>query len=138
VDSQDAVVWGDAVQLNRLWLLLIDNAIKYTPLGGTVDVSLRLTPARRPVCEIRDTGIGIPAADLPHIFHRFFRARNAGMQSDVGTGLGLTMAQWITSLHCAQLEVESELGKGSNCRIIFPPPNQRFANTICSTPADVI
>jgi signal transduction histidine kinase len=92
---EEARVWADGAQLHRLWFLLIDNAIKYTPAGGVVSVSLKQTPGGHPVCEISDSGIGIPEADLPRIFHRFYRAENAKKQSDVGSGLGLTMASVI-------------------------------------------
>jgi heavy metal sensor kinase len=135
VESKDTRVWADAVQLHRLWLLLIDNAIKYTPSGGTVDVSLQQTSDFHQICEIRDTGIGIPQADLPHIFHRFFRAENARTQSDVGSGLGLTMVRWIIDAHGAELNVQSELGHGSSFRIVFPPSNQQLAKVISSGPS---
>jgi signal transduction histidine kinase len=138
VESKDIRVWADAVQLHRLWLLLIDNAIKYTPCEGAVDVSLQQTSDSRPLCEIRDTGIGIPEADLPRIFHRFFRAGNAKTQSEVGSGLGLTMVRWITDAHGAELDVESEVGKGTSFRIVFPPPTQHLAKVIGSVPADLI
>ena len=138
VESKDTRIWADAVQLHRLWLLLIDNAIKYTSSGGTVDVSLQQTSGSRPLCEIRDTGIGIPETDLPHIFHRFFRAENARTQSDVGSGLGLTMARWITDAHGAQLDVESKVGQGSRFRIVFPPPNQQLAKLTGSVSSDPV
>ncbi|MCU1225455.1 MAG: heavy metal sensor signal transduction histidine kinase [Edaphobacter sp.] len=138
VESNDTSALADPGQLHRLWLLLIDNAIKYTPFEGAVDVSLQQTSDSRPLCEIRDTGIGIPEADLPHIFHRFFRAGNARTQSEVGSGLGLTMVRWITDAHGAQLDVESAVGKGTNFRIIFPPPNQQLTKAIGSIPPNMV
>ena len=118
--SRPLDVWADATQLHRLWLLLIDNAIKYTPASGRVRLSLTLTSNLQPVCEIADTGIGIAAADLPRIYDRFYRAENARRQSGGGSGLGLTMVKWIAEAHGAELIVASELAQGSTFRVTFP------------------
>jgi signal transduction histidine kinase len=128
----EVVVWADAVQLHRLWLLLIDNAIKYTPEGGVITVQVRSDPSGAPVCEIIDSGIGIPDNNLAEIFNRFFRAENARMQSDVGSGLGLTIGQWITDAHRAQIEVESKVGQGSIFRVVFPVEPERPKNIVSS------
>lgn len=127
-------VWADGVQLHRLWFLLIDNAIKYTPAGGAVSVSLRKASEGSFVCEITDSGIGIPEMDLPHIFHRFYRAENAKTQSEVGSGLGLTMAKWITDAHRARVEVTSVIERGSTFRVVFPELHERPDNIVsCSS-----
>lgn len=133
-------VWADGVQLHRLWFLLIDNAIKYTPVGGAVSVSLKKTSGGYPVCEITDSGIGIPEADLPRIFHRFYRAENARAQSEVGSGLGLTMVKWITDANRARVEVTSAVERGSTFRVVFPEIEERpdnVANCAPSVPATV-
>lgn len=118
---------ADASHLNRLWFLLLDNAIKYTPSGGKIVVRACTDATGAPVCEIADTGIGIEPRDLPNIFDRFFRAENARLTADVGSGLGLAIAQWIVDVHEASLSVESALGAGSTFRVKFRPQKQPLA-----------
>jgi signal transduction histidine kinase len=132
---EEESVWADGVQLHRLWFLLIDNAIKYTPAGGAVSVSLKKISGRYPVCEITDSGIGILEADLPRIFHRFYRAENAKAQSEVGSGLGLTMVKWITEAHRARVEVTSVVERGSTFRVVFPELDERPDNVVNSAPS---
>lgn len=136
--SQPIEVWADANQLHRLWLLLLDNAVKYTPAGGAISVTLSLTSISQPAVEVADTGIGIAAVDQPRIYDRFFRAENARRQSEGGSGLGLTMVKWITEAHGAELAVTSELSRGSNFRITFPPGEQGASKMINSLTADLI
>ena len=120
-DEEEVYLWADALHLNRLWLLLLDNAIKYTPRGGKIVVRTYTDATDAPICEIADTGIGIEAEDLPNIFDRFFRAENARLATDVGSGLGLAIAHWIVDVHEASLSVESVLGGGSTFRVKFRP-----------------
>ena len=123
-DEEEVYLWADASHLNRLWILLLDNAIKYTPRGGTILIRAFADATGAPVCEIVDTGIGIEARDLPNIFDRFFRAENARLKADVGSGLGLAIAQWIVDVHGANLSVESTLGIGSTFRVKFRAQKQ--------------
>lgn len=118
VDDGDGPLWADAGHLQRLWLLLIDNAVKYTPAGGRVSVRTHFD-AGIATCTISDTGIGIAAADVPHIFDRFYRAENARLHSDAGSGLGLEIAKWIADVHDASLSVDSMLALGSTFRVTF-------------------
>jgi signal transduction histidine kinase len=118
-EGEEIYLWADVSHLNRLWLLLLDNAIKYTPRGGRIVVRTYADSTDAPVCEIVDTGIGIEARDLPYIFDRFFRAENARLAADVGSGLGLAIARWIVDVHDASLSVESTLGVGSTFRAKF-------------------
>ncbi|MCU1258509.1 MAG: heavy metal sensor signal transduction histidine kinase [Bryobacterales bacterium] len=111
---------ADAGYLRRLWLILLDNAIKYTPAGGTIDVSIRPGAPGFVICEIEDSGIGISDSDLPHIFERFFRADKARSREEGGAGLGLSIARWIVEAHHASIEVESTAGRGSRFRVILP------------------
>jgi signal transduction histidine kinase len=120
-EGKEIYLWADVSHLNRLWLLLLDNAIKYTPRGGRIVVRTYADPTNAPVCEIADTGIGIEARDLPSIFDRFFRAENARLAAAVGSGLGLAIARWIVGVHEASLSVESTLGAGSTFRVTFRP-----------------
>jgi two-component system heavy metal sensor histidine kinase CusS len=105
--------------LRRLLLLLVDNAVKYTPAGGRITVSVGQDPAGATLA-VRDTGIGIPDSALPHVFERFYRADESRNRDAGGAGLGLSIAKWIAERHHASLEAESVLGQGSTFRIRFP------------------
>jgi heavy metal sensor kinase len=107
---------GDPQALRRLFLILLDNAVKYTPAGGEVHLTLSRT-ADAAVVEVRDTGAGIAPEDLPHIFERFYRAAKDRSRSTGGAGLGLSIAQWIAARHNGKIETESELGRGSVFRV---------------------
>ena len=112
-------VTGDPAALHRLLLILIDNAVKYTPAGGRVAVSLTADSAFALV-EVRDTGIGIGADDLPHIFERFYRADKARSRERGGAGLGLSIARWIADAHGGSIRVESATGAGSVFQVRLP------------------
>jgi signal transduction histidine kinase len=118
VDAPNLFVMGDAARLRRLLWILTDNAMKYTPAGGMIEVSLSSLDGRAAVA-VTDDGIGIPQAALPHIFDRFFRVDAARSQQE-GTGLGLAIAKWIAEIHLASIEVQSEEKKGSTFRVVFP------------------
>ena len=105
--------------LRRLLLLLVDNAVKYTPAGGRITVSVDSDPAGATVA-VRDTGIGIADSALPHVFERFYRADESRNRDAGGTGLGLAIAKWIAERHHASLEAESVVGEGSTFRVRFP------------------
>jgi two-component system, OmpR family, heavy metal sensor histidine kinase CusS len=113
------VVEGDSHALHRLFLILIDNAVKYTPSGGSIVVSLDKTD-NVAVAEFRDTGIGIAAEDQPHIFDRFYRADKARSREFGGVGLGLSIARWVAEAHAGSIAVESFLGDGSVFRVRLP------------------
>ena len=104
--------------LKRLWLILLDNALKYTPAGGSIFVSWHAS-GEAIVCEVRDTGIGVSKEDITRIFERFFRADKA-RNREGGAGLGLALASWIVDAHGAKIEVESAPGKGSAFRVSMP------------------
>jgi heavy metal sensor kinase len=115
----DLKVRGDRVKLKQLFLNVLDNAIRYTPGGGAITVSL----ARREssaVASITDTGIGIAAEHLPFIFDRFYRVDKARTASDGGTGLGLAIALSVAKMHGGGIEAESEPDKGTTVRIVLP------------------
>ena len=114
-------VWvqGDEHLLRRLFLILIDNAVKYTPAEGTVEVSILLQNGTA-IGQIRDTGIGVAAADLPNIFERFYRADKARSRETGGTGLGLSIGKWIAEAHAGTIEVESAPGQGSTFQVRLP------------------
>jgi heavy metal sensor kinase len=110
---------GDPTSLRRLFLILIDNAVKYTPSGGQVEVSLQRTGGYATV-EVRDTGIGISEADLPNVFERFYRADKARTRELGGVGLGLSIGRWITEVHGGTIEVHSTPGRGSVFQVRLP------------------
>jgi len=105
--------------LRRLLLLLLDNAVKYTPAGGRIILSIG-SDAGGTTVAVRDTGIGIADSALPHVFERFYRADESRNRDAGGTGLGLAIAKWIAERHHASLEAESVVGEGSTFRVRFP------------------
>ncbi|NIM95810.1 MAG: hypothetical protein GTO18_19085 [Anaerolineales bacterium] len=114
-------VMADRARLKQVILNLLDNALKYTPAGGDIFVSLENDTANSQlVCAIRDTGEGIPSEDLPYIFDKLFRARRSGGHTVEGTGLGLTLAQQIIESHGGEIIAESELGRGSTFTFTIP------------------
>jgi len=119
--ARDIVISADHTQIERLLSNLVSNAIKYTPVGGSVKV--RTGPADtigwvRLVVE--DTGAGIPAENLPHIFDRFYRVRNATAAAVPGLGLGLSFVAWIVDVHGGRIEVTSTVGEGSRFTVLLP------------------
>jgi heavy metal sensor kinase len=115
----EASAWGDADALRRLFLILLDNAVKYTSSEGSVEVGLAVSQTGSEVL-IRDSGVGIAVEDLDHIFERFYRADKARQRDSGGVGLGLSIARWIADAHSAQILVESRLNSGSTFRVRFP------------------
>lgn len=114
------VIDGDRDRLKQVLINLISNAIKYTPQGGEVFLSLGKVGGNARLI-VRDTGQGIPAEDLPHIFERFYRAEKSRSRSKVGGfGLGLSIAYWIVNHHGGQIEVDSAEGKGTTFCIYLP------------------
>ena len=107
---EECVIAGDARMIQRMLSNLLDNAIKYTPAGGRVEVSLTQS-ARGATLAVRDTGAGISATDLPRIFERFYRGDRS--RSEAGTGLGLSLARAIARAHGGDITVESRLNEGS-------------------------
>ncbi len=114
--EDQAVIHGDADRLKQLLLNLVTNALKHTPGGGYVTLSL-YREAEWVRIVVSDTGRGIAPTALPHIFERFYRGENDGQK---GTGLGLSIAQWIARAHGGQITVSSELGKGSMFTLWLP------------------
>ena len=110
---------GDASKLSQAVYNLIDNAIKYTPEGGAVTVSLS-ADAREAQLRVRDTGIGIPQEDVQHIFDRFYRVDKARSRATGGTGLGLSIVRQMVQLHGGDITVASNPGEGSVFTVTLP------------------
>jgi two-component system phosphate regulon sensor histidine kinase PhoR len=112
-------VRGDRGQLKQVFTNLLDNAIKFTPEQGVVRISATCADGRVTV-SVQDTGIGIPAEDLPRIFERFYRVDKARSRELGGTGLGLAIVKHIVEAHGGSVAVESRLGEGSTFRFTIP------------------
>jgi len=115
---EEAQAVGDAELIERLVLIVLDNAIKYTPPGGNVRVDVAARDGQRSVV-VTDTGMGIPQDQLPRIFERFYRGEAARSHAE-GAGLGLPIARWIADLHGARISVSSN-PQGTRVEIDFPP-----------------
>ena len=116
-EPDGVVVDGDADHLEQMVLILLDNAFKYTPPPGDVRIGTHVT-GTEVLITVRDTGLGISAEDLPHVFDRFYRGRNANAAD--GTGLGLAIAQWIAGQHGGRIDGSSAPGEGSTFTIRLP------------------
>jgi heavy metal sensor kinase len=116
-----ATISADRTQMERLLSNLLSNAIKYTPAQGAVRVTAG--PAEDQAWAklvVEDNGVGIPAANLPHIFDRFYRVRNAQTNVVPGLGLGLSFVAWIVEVHGGRIEVASTPGEGSRFTVLLP------------------
>ena len=113
------LVSGDRAKLRELFLNLLDNAIRYSPDGGTISLTLGKLEERA-VIAIADTGIGIPDEDIPRIFERFYRVDRARSRAEGGAGLGLSICKYIAEAHGGRIEVESQVGRGSTFSVWLP------------------
>ncbi|HNR11771.1 MAG TPA: heavy metal sensor histidine kinase [Thermodesulfobacteriota bacterium] len=112
-------VQGDPIKLRRLFSNLIDNALKYTPGGGTVVLDLTEDDDHITI-SVQDTGIGISPNELPYIFDRFYRVDKSRSRESGGTGLGLSICQWIARAHHGTMHVTSQLGLGTTVTAVLP------------------
>jgi len=117
IESSGGKIFGDEESLKKMILIFLDNAVKYTPEGGKIWLKTWQEKGKL-ILEIKDTGIGISEADLPHIFERFYRADKARAKG--GFGLGLALAKRIIELHHGSVKVVSRVGKGTTFTIMLP------------------
>ncbi|MDT8420506.1 MAG: ATP-binding protein [Desulfuromonadales bacterium] len=110
---------GDSLRLRQLFLNLLSNAIKYTPAGGAVDMTL-VSEGGDALISVKDTGIGIGAEHLAHIFERFYRVDKLENQGDGGSGLGLSIAEWVVEAHGGEIKVNSVVGEGTEFIVKLP------------------
>ncbi len=125
--AQALVVEGDPLQLRQALRNLIGNAVKYTPQGGAIKVRCA-EGANSAVIQVEDNGYGIPAADLPFIFNRFYRVRSGKASEVEGNGLGLAIVKSIVEQHGGQINVTSEVGKGTQFSVFLPLPASETDN----------
>lgn len=118
MENSKAVVRGDQEALLNVFIILLDNAVKYTPNGGKVSVSTTISK-QTAIVSVQDTGIGIAKQDLPHIFQRFYRADKSRQHTD-GYGLGLAIAKQTVESYQGTIEVHSELSKGTTMIVTLP------------------
>ena len=117
--DQEIRIRGDELRLRQMFLNLISNGIKYTPENGHLEITLAMDNGYACV-DITDSGIGIPAEHLPHIFDRFYRVDKARNRMDGGTGLGLAIVKWIAEAHGGSIKVTSEINRGSSFSVCMP------------------
>lgn len=115
---EEAPIDGDAVLVRQLVMNLLQNAVKFTPAGGRVAVHVS-APNGQPAVVVEDSGIGVSAGDLPHVFERFYRADPARARGE-GAGLGLSIARWIAETHGADIRLTSQIGIGTRAEVRFP------------------
>ena len=117
---EPVIVMGDPARLRQLFLNLVENAVKYSSKGGTVEISLTVQEGRAHFA-VTDHGIGIAGTDLPFIFERFWRVDRARSRGErAGSGLGLAICQWIAHAHGGSITVSSRLGRGSTFEVVIP------------------
>ena len=112
------LIYGNPVRIRQMLDNLLGNALKYTPVGGDIEVSINLE-ADQLLLQIADTGPGIPPADQPHIFEKFYRGSNVSTKV-IGSGLGLAIVKSIVETHHGRIWVDSVYGKGTAFTVVFP------------------
>jgi len=119
LSEHDIWIEGDRTRLQQVVVNLIDNAIKYTPEGGSVEVRVEVNGPTA-ILEVADNGVGIPEHAIPHVFERFYRVDKARSRASGGAGLGLSIAKAICVAHGGDIRVSSEEGRGSCFRVELP------------------
>lgn len=127
------IIIADSYLLERIFINLLGNAIKFTPSGGSIHVTEELK-GNEVIIKITDTGIGISKEDLPYIFDRFHQAGNSSTHRSQGTGLGLALVQELTEKMNGRISVSSELGTGTTMQIVFPVATQEDSQQIPVVP----
>lgn len=112
-------LWGDESRIRQLLTILLDNALKFTPEGGTIKIE-GCSQGNSVYIKITDNGCGIAKEDLPRIFERFYRGDKARSRAAGSSGLGLSIAKWIVDVHSGTIRVDSEPGKGTEVVLTFP------------------
>lgn len=117
-EIEKAMLWVDHDKMEKILINLISNAIKFTPAGGTVEVSLIMDEQAK--IAVKDSGKGISESQLPHVFDRFYQAETGYVKDQPGSGIGLALTRELVQLHTGEITVESELDKGSIFTVTLP------------------
>src|SRR6478735_13600 len=120
-DAAGVDLKGSAKELHSAFSNLVSNAVRYTPTGGRIAIRFARTPAGGAELSVRDSGQGIPAQHLARLTERFYRVSTSRSRESGGTGLGLSIVKHVLNLHQAQLQIESEVGRGSRFSCVFGP-----------------
>jgi two-component system phosphate regulon sensor histidine kinase PhoR len=120
-DAAGCDLTGSGKELHSAFSNLVSNAVRYTPTGGEIAIRFAATADGGAALSVRDSGYGIPAQHLPRITERFYRVSTSRSRESGGTGLGLSIVKHVLGLHQAQLQVESEVGRGSTFSCVFGP-----------------
>ena len=122
VPETAVLVRADAVAIDRLLLILLDNAVKYTPSGGRCEIELKRSESEAHIV-VRDSGVGIETSELELVFERFHRSDQARSRETPGAGLGLSIARWIAGVHGGSIRAASKIGVGSEFLVTLPALN---------------
>lgn len=117
-DADNCLVAFDSTMMQKVINNLLSNALKFTPEGGSIELCLSRMDDGSVRIDVRDSGVGIPSSDLPHVFDRFYRSPNAG--SSTGSGIGLNLVKQYVEMHNGTVSVTSEVGKGSVFSVVLP------------------
>ncbi|MCT6924646.1 ATP-binding protein [Metasolibacillus sp.] len=117
--DEELIVLGNEEKLKQIFINILENALRYSLIGSKVQITAT-TDEQFALISIKDTGIGIPTEDLPHITERFYRVNKARSRSDGGSGLGLSIVEQLVKLHKGQLTIESEIDKGTCVYVKIP------------------
>jgi two-component system sensor histidine kinase CiaH len=121
-------LWGDEGRIRQLLIILLDNALKYTPSSGRIEVAGR-NQSNFVYISVSDSGCGIAEDELPHIFERFYRGDKVRSRAEGGTGLGLSIAQWIVEEHGGVIRIDSKVITGTKVELLFPRKKRGLAET---------
>ena len=123
---EETPIDGDPALIRELILILLDNAIKFTPRDGAITLTVAMV-GTQPTLKVEDSGVGILPADLPNVFQRFYRGET-DQDGQSGAGLGLSIAKWIADEHGAEISLTSERGIGTAVNVSFPPRDRTQEN----------
>jgi len=112
-------LWGDEGRIRQLLIILLDNALKYTPPSGRIEIAGRYQ-SQFVYVSVTDNGSGIAKEDLPHVFERFYRGDKVRSRAEGGTGLGLSIARWIVDAHGGTIRMDSKVDQGTKVEVLFP------------------
>ena len=119
VENDEATIYAEPGSVKQMLRIFVDNAVKYTPAGGNITLSCR-RDGDNVYYSVSDTGIGIPEKDIERVFERFYRVEQSRAKETGGSGLGLSIAQYIAKGNNAELSLKSKLNEGTTISVIFP------------------